>query len=84
MALAACEAVGDQDDVDRRWKHEARLIDVLIASLVLSDARKNPEPRDIATEGIHAFLSIGVTPADCSAILERADAEIQLIHEALA
>ncbi len=78
------EAVGDQDDVDRRWKHEARLVDVLIASLVLSDARNTPEPRNFATAGINAFLSIGVTPADCSAILERAEAEIHLIHEALA
>jgi len=50
----------------------------------LSDARHSPEPRNIATEGINAFLSIGVTPADCSAILERADEEIRLIHEALA
>jgi HD-like signal output (HDOD) protein len=78
------EAVGHQDDFDRRWKHEAGLVDVLIASLVLFDARNTPEPRSIATEGINAFLSIGVTPADCSAILERADEEIRLIHEALA
>jgi hypothetical protein len=50
----------------------------------LSDARKTPEPRNFATEGINAFLSIGVTPADCSTILQRADEEIRLIHEALA
>ena len=79
-----CEAVGDQDDVDRRWKHEARLVDVLIASLVLADALKMPEPRTLGTDGIHAFLSIGVTPADCSAILAEADEQIRQIHEALA
>jgi HD-like signal output (HDOD) protein len=84
FAEEMCEAVGGQDDVDRRWKHEARLIDVLIASLVLSDALKTPEPRNFATAGVNAFLSIGVTPADCSAILERADEEIRLVHEALA
>ena len=84
FAEEMCEAVGDQDDVDRRWKHEARLVDVLIASLVLSDALKAPEPRTFATEGVNAFLSIGVTPADCGSILERADEEIRLIHEALA
>ena len=84
FAEEMCEAVGDQNDVDRRWKHEARLVDVLIASLVLSDSRKTPEPRNFATEGVNAFLSIGVTPADCCAILERADEEIRLIHEALA
>jgi len=84
FAEEMCEAVGDQDDLDRRWKHEAGLVDVLIASLLLSDARNAPAPRNIATEGINSFLSIGVTTADCSAILERAEEEIRLIHEALA
>ena len=84
FAEEMCEAVGDQNDIDRRWKHEARLVDVLIASLVLADARNTPEPRTFATEGINAFLSIGVTPADCGGILARADEEIRLIHEALA
>jgi HD-like signal output (HDOD) protein len=79
-----CEAVGDQGDLDRRWKHEARLVDVLIASLVLADALKTPEPRVIGTDGINAFLSIGVTPADCNAILADADAQIRKVHEALA
>jgi HD-like signal output (HDOD) protein len=84
FAEEMCEAVGDQDDLDRRWKHAAGLVDVLIASLILAEARNTPEPRIIVTEGVNAFLSIGVTPADCSAILERADAEILLVHEALA
>jgi HD-like signal output (HDOD) protein len=84
FAAEMCEAVGDQDDIDRRWKHAASLVDVLIASMVLADARMTPEPRNFATEGINAFLSIGVTPADCSAILMLADEQIRLIHEALA
>ena len=79
-----CEAVGDQDNIDRRWKHEARLADVLIASLVLGDALKNPEPRTLSTDGINSFLSIGVTPADCSSILAEAEEQIRQIHEALA
>jgi HD-like signal output (HDOD) protein len=83
FAEEMCEAVGDQDDVERRWKHEAKLVDVLIASLVLADALKRPEPRTLGTEGVNAFLSIAVTPADCSAILDQADEQIRLIHEAL-
>jgi len=79
-----CEAVGDQGDHDRKWKHEARLVDVLIASLVLADALQTPEPRVIGTEGINAFLSIGVTPADCAGILTEADIQIRQVHEALA
>jgi HD-like signal output (HDOD) protein len=79
-----CEAVGDQGDFDRRWKHEAGLVDVLIASLILADALKTPEPRDMETGGINAFLSTGLTPADCTAILAEADAQIREVHEALA
>lgn len=84
FAEEMCEAVGDQNDFDRRWKHEATLTDVLIASLVLSDALPTPEPRTFATEGVNSFLSIGVTPEDCSTILQRADQEIRLVHAALA
>ena len=83
FAERLCEAVGDQGDLGRRWKHEATLTDVLIASLVLTDALKTPEPRVIGTQGVNAFLSIGVTPADCSAVLVQAEEQIRLVHEAL-
>jgi HD-like signal output (HDOD) protein len=78
-----CDAVGDQGDLDRRWKHEATLTDVLIASMVLADALKAAGPRVIGTEGGNVFLSIGVTPADCSAVLAQAEEQIRLVHEAL-
>jgi HD-like signal output (HDOD) protein len=84
MSEEMCDAIGDQDDTDRRWKHEARLVDVLIASLVLADALNMPEPRTLGTEGINAFLSIGVTPADCTAILKEAEEQIRQVHAALA
>jgi HD-like signal output (HDOD) protein len=80
---ALCDAVGEQEDRERRWKHTATLADILIASLVLADTLQQPEPRAIASDGINAFLSIGVTPTDCTAILSQADEQIRLIHEAL-
>jgi HD-like signal output (HDOD) protein len=80
---ALCDAVGEQGDLDRRWKHSATLPDILIASLVLADALQMPEPRVIGTEGVNSFLSIGVTPTDCSVILSQADEQIRLVHEAL-
>jgi HD-like signal output (HDOD) protein len=83
FAEALCEAVGEQGDMDRRWKHSATLADILIASLVLADALQMPEPRSIGTEGINVFLSIGVTPTDCTAILSHAEEQIRLVHEAL-
>jgi HD-like signal output (HDOD) protein len=47
---ALCDAVGEQGDLGRRWKHSATLPDILIASLVLADALQMPEPRVIGTE----------------------------------
>jgi HD-like signal output (HDOD) protein len=83
FAEALCDAVGEQGDMDRRWRHAATLTDILVASLVLADALQMPEPRTLGTEGINAFLSIGVTPTDCTVILSQADEQIRLIHEAL-
>jgi HD-like signal output (HDOD) protein len=83
FAEPLCDAVGDQGDLDRKWRHEATLTDVLIVSMQLADKLQTPEPRLIATEGTNAFLSLGVMPADCSAILEQAEAQILLVHAAL-
>jgi HD-like signal output (HDOD) protein len=80
---ALCEAVGEQGDLNRRWKHAATPADIPIAGLVLADALQMPEPRVIGTEGINAFLSIGVTPTDCTVILSQAEEQIRQIHEAL-
>jgi len=79
-----CDAVGEQEDYDRRWKHDAKLSDVLIASLILADALKTPEPRSVHTEGVNAFLTVKVAAADCAAILAEAEKQICLVHEALA
>jgi HD-like signal output (HDOD) protein len=85
FAEEMCDAVGEQADHERRWKHEAALSDVLIASLVLADALKAPEPRAAtATEGINAFLTVGVKAEDAPAILTEAEKQIRLVHEALA
>jgi HD-like signal output (HDOD) protein len=84
FAEEMCDAVGEQADLDRRWKHEAGLADVLIASLVLADALKAPEPRGAVTEGINAFQTVRVAAEDCAAILAEAENQIRLVHEALA
>jgi HD-like signal output (HDOD) protein len=84
FAEEMCDAVGEQEDHERRWKHEAALSDVLIASLVLADALQTPEPRAVATEGVNAFLTVAVKAEDCSAILSEAERQISLVHEALA
>jgi HD-like signal output (HDOD) protein len=84
FAEEMCDAVGEQEDHERRWKHEAALSDVLIASLVLADALQTPEPRAVATEGVNAFLTVAVKAEDCSEILSEAERQISLVREALA
>lgn len=79
-----CDAVGEQGDHERRWKHEAGLSDVLIVSLLLAETLKMPEPRTVPNEGINAFLTVKVAAADCAAILAAAERQISLVHEALA
>jgi HD-like signal output (HDOD) protein len=84
FAEEMCDAVGEQEDHERRWKHEAGLADVLIVSLVLAEALKTPEPRMVVPQGINSFLTVGVTAEDCTAILGEAEAQIRLVHDALA
>jgi HD-like signal output (HDOD) protein len=78
-----CDAVADQRDYGRRWKHDGGLTDVLVVSLVLADARRAPEPHVVAMEGISAFASIGLSAADCQNTLARAEGRIALVHAAL-
>ena len=78
-----CEAVADQRDHLRRWKHDATLTDVLIVSLVLADALQAPEPREVVMEGINAFASVGLNATDCQATLVRAERRIAVVHAAL-
>lgn len=78
-----CEAVGEQRDYERKWKHDAGLSDVLIVSLLLAECLKIPEPRAVDMEGIHAFASIGLSATDCQATLVRAERRIALVHAAL-
>jgi HD-like signal output (HDOD) protein len=84
FAEEMCDAVGEQGDHERRWKHEASLGDVLVASLTLAAALSSPEPHVVAVEGNNAFLTVGVKAEDCGTILAEAQQQISLVHEALA
>jgi HD-like signal output (HDOD) protein len=69
FAEEMCNAVGEQHDYDRRWIRGGELSDILIASVVLAAAMKNPVlPADTA-EGISAFQHLGLTVPDCDGIL---------------
>ncbi|HEX3848363.1 MAG TPA: HDOD domain-containing protein [Steroidobacteraceae bacterium] len=76
------DAVGEQNDRERRWKHEAGLSDVLVASLMLNEALNLPEPRRLATDGIGVYATCGVTAPLVPAILGEAEQQIGLVRQA--
>lgn len=78
-----CDAVRDQGDHTRKWKHQPELTDVMIAGIVLADALRNPEPRSVETDGINSFQTIRLTEQDCAAILTDAERRIRLVRDAL-
>lgn len=83
FAEEMCDAVRDQSDHTRKWKHQADLTDVMIVGIVLADALRNPEPRTVAMAEINAFQSIGLKEQDCGAILIDAERQIRLVRDAL-
>ena len=83
FAEEMCEAVGDQRDYERKWKHDATVTDVLVVSLLLAESMNQPEPSSMDMEAVNSFASIGLTATDCEATLVRAQRRIALAHDAL-
>ena len=89
FAEQMCNAVGDQDDHERRWIHDSELSDILVAGVVLAGAFDSAAaldksaPRAAAMDGISAFQHIGLTEHDRAVILTQARQQLGLLHEAL-
>jgi HD-like signal output (HDOD) protein len=81
FAEQMCDAVGDQHDHERRWIHDTELSDIVIVSVVLAGALKNPALPSM--RGITAFQHIGLTELDCAAILTQAKHHLGSLHDAL-
>jgi HD-like signal output (HDOD) protein len=81
FAERMCDAVGDQNDHERRWIHDSELSDILIASVALAGALKNSAPP--AMGEITAFQHMGLTEADCAGILTQAKHHLGSLHDAL-
>ncbi len=76
-------AVGDQNDYERRWKHDGELSDILIVSVILAADMKNPVPGNLAMNGVTAFHNIGLTVQDCANLTVQAEEHLGSLHEAL-
>ena len=83
FAEEMCNAVGDQDDHERRWAHGNELSDILAVSVILAAAMKSPSSPPVATEQIRVFQHLDLTAQDCAAILTQARHHLGSLHNAL-
>ena len=77
------EAVGEQQEHDRKHRGDADLSDILIAGIVLTKALKMPAPRVVEMAGIEAFSILGLSDKDCIRILAYAGHELHTLQDAL-
>ena len=80
-----CDAIGDQDLVerDRRRRREPDLTDILIAGVLLGDALKTPAPREIDVHGVAAYAALGLSSQDCAAVLSQAESHLTSLQATL-
>lgn len=80
-----CDAIGDQDQVERerRRRHEPDLTDILIAGVLLGNAMKTPAPRNIDVQGVAAYAALGLSSQDCGAVLSQAETHLASLQATL-
>ena len=78
-----CEAVGEQTDQERRWKHEAGARGHLDRQPVLADALQCAGAAPWRPRGSSVFSTVGVKAEDCGAVLARPRGKSALVHDCL-
>jgi HD-like signal output (HDOD) protein len=80
-----CDAIGDQDQLerDRRRRREADLTDILIAGVLLGNALKMPAPREITVEGVGAYAALALSAQDCAAVSSYAEDHLTSLQQTL-
>jgi len=78
-----CEAVGSQRDYARQSKRAVDIADVLIASVALAEALLEREGNLAVCDGIQAFASLRLNPADSAAILRHTEQTLDTLRTAL-
>jgi HD-like signal output (HDOD) protein len=78
-----CEAVGDQDDLDRNGKHEPDLTDIIVVGVALARVLREPGPRSVETDRIKSFARLHLTAQNCAEILRHAEHQLGSLHAAL-
>jgi len=82
FAQEMADAVGDQAEYERKRK-SADLTDVLVGSILLGEALRQPAPRTVDLHSCTAFQTIGLSQEDCAAILTHAEYQLGSLRETL-
>ncbi len=77
------EAVGNQQDYERKIRHEADLTDIIVCSVIFAEALATPEPRAVDMQGVNSFRTLALKPEDCAATLTHAECQLGALHAAL-
>jgi HD-like signal output (HDOD) protein len=83
FAEAMSDAVGSQADYGHAGRFEADLTDILIVSVVLAEALRQPGPQSIDFSGIHSFQRFGFSAQDCTEVLKHAQHQLGALHAEL-
>lgn len=83
FAEEMCNAVGDQDDHERRKVRGHELSDVLAVGVAIAGTLKNPASTAKVASEVSAFQHIGLTAEDCAAVLAQAKQHLGSLHDAL-
>ena len=80
---AMCAALADQCDYDRSGKSDPDLTDIMVVSVVLAVALREPGPRNVEMHGINSFKRLALSSQECAAILRHAEHQLGTLHAAL-
>jgi HD-like signal output (HDOD) protein len=77
------EAVGRHEEIDFHRTGSADLGDVLTVSVLMAAYSSQPTNLELNMQGVRSFSRLGLTDADCAAILEDSDQELAALRRAL-
>jgi HD-like signal output (HDOD) protein len=83
FAEAMSEAVALQADYEHGGRSEPDLTDILVVSVVLALALRQPGPRTVTMDGINSFRRLGLTAQDCANVLKHAEHQLGSLHASL-
>jgi HD-like signal output (HDOD) protein len=77
------DAVGEQDNHDRRHLHSTDLTDILIVSVILARTMGKELPAEAEMAKVSSFRSLALTREECAMTLKHAEYQLASLQDAL-